>query len=227
MSPNRTQWWRISSLLAFLRANFLTGLVVVAPVGLTIIIVWTVISAIDSRVLPLLPPRFNPNTYINIGWDIPGFGLIIFLIFTVVIGYFTKIIFGRTLLRWIEFLVTKTPIIRTVYNAIKHIAETVISQSDQSFDRACLIEYPRKGIWAIAFFSSYAKGEIKAQSPDDKTMISVFLPTTPNPTSGFLLFLHEDDVIWLNMTVEDAAKLVISAGLVYPKPPVPKEPEGS
>ncbi|MCY4259383.1 MAG: DUF502 domain-containing protein [Rhodobacteraceae bacterium] len=217
MNPNSAQWWRTSSLLASLRANFLTGLVVVAPAGLTIIIVWTVISAIDSRILPLLPPQFNPNTYINIGWEIPGFGLIIFLFFTVIIGYFTKVLLGRTLLRWIEFVVTKTPVIRTVYNAIKHIAETVISQSNQSFDRACLIEYPRQGIWAVAFFSSYAKGEIEERSPDGETIISVFLPTTPNPTSGFLLFVNEDDVVWLNMTVEDAAKLVISAGLVYPK----------
>ncbi len=222
MNPSKTQWWRISSLLGFIRANFLTGLVVVAPAGLTIIIVWTVITAIDSRILPLLPPRFNPNTYIDIGWEIPGFGLIIFVIFTVLIGYFTKIIFGRTLLRWMEFVVTKTPVIRTVYNAIKQIAETVLSQSNQSFDRACLIEYPRRGIWAVAFFSSYAKGEIKARSPDSRTMVSVFLPTTPNPTSGFLLFVHEDDVIWLDMTVEDAAKLVISAGLVYPNSPLPE-----
>ncbi|MEM9787133.1 MAG: DUF502 domain-containing protein, partial [Pseudomonadota bacterium] len=110
----------------------------------------------------------------------------------------------------------RTPVVRSIYNAAKQIAETVFSQRDTSFDKACLVEYPRKGIWAIAFISTNAKGEIDAKLTDGEPIVTVFLPTTPNPTSGFLLFLPQRDVQPLDMTVEDAAKLVISAGLVYP-----------
>ena len=105
---------------------------------------------------------------------------------------------------------------RSIYNAAKQIAETVFSQRETSFDKACLVEYPRKGIWAIAFISTDAKGEINAKLVHGEVIVTVFLPTTPNPTSGFLLFLPRRDIIELEMSVEDAAKLVISAGLVYP-----------
>ena len=204
-----------TGLFASLRANFLTGLVVVAPVGLTAYIIWTAIGVIDSWVLPFIPDRYHPEFYTK--YDIRGFGVVIFLLFTIIIGYFTKGFLGRSLLKSGEVIVARMPVVRTVYNGIKQIAETVITQSNASFDKACLIEYPRKGIWAIAFFSTVAKGELQQHGPVGSNMISVFLPTTPNPTSGFILFIPEEDVIWLQMSVEDAAKLVISAGLVYPK----------
>jgi len=114
--------------------------------------------------------------------------------------------------------------VRSIYNGVKQIAETVFSQRDTSFDKACLIEYPRKGIWAIAFISTNAKGEIRAKTSSGGEIATVFLPTTPNPTSGFLLFLPREDVQVLDMTVEDAAKLVISAGLVYPNTDDPTKP---
>ena len=109
------------------------------------------------------------------------------------------------------------PVIRSVYRGLKQIAEAVVNQSERSFDKVCLIEYPRQGLWAISFYSNDAQGEIKQRSEGGDKIISVFLPTTPNPTSGFLLFVAEEDVIYLDMSVEDAAKLVISAGLVYPQ----------
>ena len=110
----------------------------------------------------------------------------------------------------------RTPIVRSVYSGLKQIAETVFAQTESSFDKACLVEYPRQGIWAIAFISTTAKGEVDARILAHEEVLAVFLPTTPNPTSGFLLFVPRHDVIMLDMSVEDAAKLVISAGLVYP-----------
>lgn len=116
------------------------------------------------------------------------------------------------------------PIVRSVYSGVKQIAETVFVQSERSFEKACLIEYPRKGIWAIGFISTDTKGEVSRKAVTSGGLVSVFVPTTPNPTSGFLLFFPEEDVIELEMSLEDAAKLVISAGLVYPNPKDPSQP---
>ena len=195
------------------RGNFLTGLVIVAPIALTIWLIWSVITFIDAKVVPLVPGMYNPATYL--GNDVPGFGVIIFLLFTAVVGYLTKGLVGRSVLRWGENVVERMPVIGGIYNGIKQIAETILSQSGSSFKQACLIEYPRKGIWAIAFVSTETKGEVLHKLPDE-ALISVFLPTTPNPTSGFLLFVPRSEMIVLDMDVEDAAKLIISAGLVTP-----------
>jgi len=197
-----------------LRASFLTGLVVIAPIALTLWLIWTVAGWVDSWVLPFVPVWLRPDQYI--GLNIRGVGVFVFLIFTIITGWVAKGLIGRSLINWAESLVQGLPVVRSVYNGLKQIAETVFAQSENSFDKACLVEYPRKGIWAVAFISTSAKGEIaeKIRLDDEKT--AIFLPTTPNPTSGFLLFVPSSDVIELDMTVEDAAKLVISAGLVYP-----------
>jgi len=147
---------------------------------------------------------------------VPGLGVVIFLVFTVVMGYFTKGFIGRTLVIWSERIVEAMPVVRSIYNAVKQIADTVLARTAPTFDRACLIEYPRKGMWATAFISTTTRGEIGDRLSDGEELISVFMPTTPNPTSGFLLFVHRREVIELDMTIEDAAKLIISAGLVYP-----------
>lgn len=203
-------------LFGTLRTNFLTGLVIVVPVFLTFYLVWAVIGFIDGWVLPLVPDRYNPQTYVGV--SIRGVGVVIFLIFTVLVGWVTKGLFGRTLVRMGEDLVSRMPVVRSVYNGVKQIIETVLSQTESSFEKACLIEYPRKGLWAIAFVSTRTKGEVLQKTPGEDDMVSVFLPTTPNPTSGFLLFVPRRDVIMLDMSVEDAAKLIISAGLVTPPP---------
>ena len=135
--------------------------------------------------------------------------------FTALVGYLTKNLLGRQLVHLAEDWVERMPVVRSIYNALKQIVETVLSQSQTSFKHACLIEYPRKDLWAIAFVSTETRGEILARTPSE-AMMSVFLPTTPNPTSGFLLFVPKEDVVLLDMTVEEAAKLVISAGLVSP-----------
>ena len=214
---------RRPGLLASLRASFLTGLVVIAPIGLTIYLIWTVVGWIDGFVLPFVPSAWRPEQYIGI--DIRGLGVIFFLIFTILVGWVAKGLIGRSLIAWAESLVDRMPVVRSIYNGLKQIAETVFAQSETNFDKACLVEYPRRGIWAIAFISTSTKGELARRIPREEGLISVFLPTTPNPTSGFLLFVPRSDVIELDMAVEDAAKLVISAGLVYPpsregEPPV-------
>ncbi|MEM7490642.1 MAG: DUF502 domain-containing protein [Pseudomonadota bacterium] len=211
--------------LGRLRNNFLTGLIVIAPIGLTFWLIWSVIGWFDSWVLPFVPFAYRPDIWLlqrfDIDVDIRGIGVAFFLVFTVIVGWLAKGLIGRSILRWAENLVQKTPVIRSVYGGLKQIAETILAQDQTSFEQACLVEYPRRGIWAIAFVSTSAKGEIAARA--DADMVSVFLPTTPNPTSGFLLFVPAADIIELEMSVEDAAKLVISAGLVYPSSQVPDD----
>ena len=222
-------------LFSRLRANFLTGLVVIAPVGLTIWLIWSVVGWIDGFVLPLVPDRYQPDRLLQdwLGFDpsvqinVRGIGVVIFLIFTVIVGWMAKGLIGRSFIAFAESLVERTPVVRSIYSGIKQISETVFAQSERSFEKACVIEYPRKGIWAIGFISTNTKGEIAARGNDGRAMLSIFLPTTPNPTSGFLLFVPEEDVITLDMTVEEAAKLVISAGLVYPNGKDPTEPPSS
>ena len=205
---------RRPGLLASLRASFLTGLVVIAPIGLTIWLIWTMFGWVDGFVLPLIPDQFNPEAYIGI--NLRGLGVIFFLVFTILVGWVAKGLIGRSLIRFAETLVERTPVVRTIYSGIKQIAETVFAQSERSFEKACLVQYPRKGIWAIGFISTQAKGEVLERAETMGGLMSVFVPTTPNPTSGFLLFFPEEDVVELDMSIEDAAKLVISAGLVYP-----------
>ena len=223
-------------LLAGLRSSFLTGLIVITPIGVTIWLIWTLTGWIDSWVLPLIPNAYNPvnliREYTGIEVNIRGFGVVTFILFTLLVGWVAKGLIGRSLILWAESLVLSIPLIRSLYSGLKQIVETVLAQGQQNFDKACLVEYPRRGMWAIAFISTHAKGEIARRHGEDE-MVSIFLPTTPNPTSGFLLFVPKKDAIILDMSVEDAAKLIISAGLVYPneedptRPPKVKVPEAA
>lgn len=186
-------------------------------------LVWTVIGWVDGFVLPFVPSQYQPEELLKaiLGEDvrvnIRGLGVVFFLVFTTFIGWIAKGLLGRTFIRSAENLVNRMPVVRSVYSGVKQIAETVFAQADRSFEKACLIEYPRRGIWAIGFISTAAKGEVSKRAGSGQKMQSIFVPTTPNPTSGFLLFFPAEDVIELDMSVEDAAKLVISAGLVYPE----------
>ncbi|MFT7596137.1 MAG: putative membrane protein [Paracoccaceae bacterium] len=222
-SPFDPEPQRRPGLLARLRSSFLTGLVVIAPVGLTIWLILTVVSWIDGFVLPLVPSTIRPEEYIGI--NLRGVGVIIFLIFTIIVGWIAKGLIGRSMIVFAEGLVDRMPVVRSIYSGIKQISETVFAQSERSFETACLIQYPRKGIWAIGFVSTNAKGEVAARAETSGELVGVFVPTTPNPTSGFLLFFPQEDVIELDMTVEEAAKLVISAGLLYPNGKDPAQVE--
>ena len=228
---------RKHGILSGLRASFLTGLVVIAPVGLTLWLVWTVVGWVDGFVWPLVPDAWHPDSLLNRWLGIPryldvpfnrnpnpdwiavnlrGVGAIVFLIFTILVGWVAKGLIGKSMIRVGESFVERMPVVRSIYSGVKQIAETVFAQSERSFEKACLIEYPRRGIWAIGFISTDAKGEVADRVGTPAGMVSVFVPTTPNPTSGFLLFFPKDDIIELDMSIEDSAKLVISAGLVYP-----------
>ncbi len=163
-----------------LRNNFFTGLVVVAPIGMTLWLIWTVTGHIDSWVLPFIPEKFAPKTYIGI--DLRGIGVIVFLIFTLLVGWMAKGLIGRSLLNMGEDLVGRMPVVRSVYNGLKQLAETVFAQSETSFDKVCLIEYPRKGLWAMAFISTSTKGEVNQKIPVDEQLISVFFSCPPRRT---------------------------------------------
>ena len=208
-------------MLARLRTSFLTGIVVIAPVALTIWLIWSVIGWFDGLVLPFVPDAYRPEKILNtfFGYDlklnIRGVGVVVFLVFATLVGWLAKGLIGRSFIRYAENLVNRMPVVRSFYSGIKQIAETVFAQQERSFEKACMIEYPRKGIWAIGFISTTAKGEIAERNSSNGDMVSVFVPTTPNPTSGFLLFFPKVDIVELDMSIEDAAKLVISAGLVY------------
>lgn len=216
--------------LASLRASFLTGLVVVLPVGLTIYLIWTVIGWIDGWILPLIPAAYQPEAWIKFwfgpeaNYPVRGVGVIVFLFFTILIGWLAKGFIGRSVLRSGERMVDRMPVVRSIYGGIKQIAETFFAQAESKFDKACLVEFPRKGIWAIGFVATRAKGEIKTNIPVEGEIWTVFVATTPNPTSGFLVYVPAKDIIWLDMSLEDAAKLIISAGLVYPNPKDPTQP---
>ncbi|MCP3968783.1 MAG: DUF502 domain-containing protein [Rhodobacteraceae bacterium] len=216
-----------ASRFAGLRNSFLTGLVVIAPIGLTVWLIWTVIGWVDGFVLPFVPLAYQPENILHTLFgieaqlNIRGVGVVVFLVFTIIVGWIAKGLIGRSLIAWGEQLVDRMPVVRSIYNGLKQIAETVFAQTETNFDTACLVEYPRRGIWAIAFISTTAKGEIQERIPRAEQLVSVFLPTTPNPTSGFLLFVPKSDIIELKMSVEECAKLVISAGLVYPSGVVP------
>ena len=209
-------------MLARLRTSFLTGIVVIAPVALTIWLIWSVIGWFDGLVLPFVPDAYRPEKILNtlFGYDlklnIRGVGVVVFLVFATLVGWLAKGLIGRSFIKYAENLVNRMPVVRSFYSGIKQIAETVFAQQERSFEKACMIEYPRKGIWAIGFISTTAKGEIAERNSSNGPMVSVFVPTTPNPTSGFLLFFPKTDIVELEMSIEDAAKLVISAGLVYP-----------
>lgn len=201
--------------MARIRNYFLTGLVVAAPVGITIYITWWFVNLFDSWIKPLVPARYLPDTYLPVA--VPGFGLVVALIGLTLIGAATANLFGRTIVNAGEHLLDRMPVVRSVYKTLKQIFQTVLSQTNTSFRQVGLIEYPRKGLWALVFIATDTAGEVDGAASPGEPMLSVFLPTTPNPTSGFLLFVPKKDVTILKMTVEEGAKMVISAGLVGPK----------
>lgn len=198
-----------------LRTYFLTGFIITAPLVITIYLIWTLIEWVDSWIIPYVPDAYNPDTYFS--FHVPGIGLLIALFIITVVGFLTANFVGKYVVSLGENLVHRMPVVRNLYSGLKQIFQTVLSDQSGSFQKVGLLEYPRKGLWAIVFVATETKGEVdEVLKSKGKETLSIFLPTTPNPTSGFLLFVPKEDVIILKIGVEDAAKLVISAGLVVP-----------
>jgi uncharacterized membrane protein len=208
-----------SSFMARVRKYFFTGLVTAAPIAITIWIVVGLVTWVDSLVKALIPASYDPDLLLP--FKVPGVGVVVAFTLLTLLGFFTANLLGRSLVNFGERIVNRMPFIRSIYGALKQIFETVLASSTPSFHEVVLIEFPRAGAWSIAFVAAPARGEVRevlhtGVDPDDE-MISVYVPTTPNPTSGYLLFARRSECIPLEMTVEEAAKLVISAGIVAPE----------
>lgn len=220
--------------VARLRNHFVTGLVVVGPLAITVYIARGFLDWVDATIKPLIPAAWNPDSYLP--FAVPGFGLLVALIGLTLLGAMTASLVGRTLLSYGEDLVGHLPFVRPVYKTLKQIFETFVSSRDQSFREVGLIEWPRPGVWSLVFVSGPTRAEVAARLSAARPAVAlgdwltVFIPTTPNPTGGYIMFLPRDQVRILDMAVEDAAKFIISGGIVTPEwidsttPPLPLPP---
>ena len=200
--------------MARLRTYFLTGIIVTGPVALTAYIVWWFVDTVDNWIKPLVPASFWPDTYSPI--HVPGIGLVIAVIGLTLLGALTANLVGRTFLNLGELILARLPIVRGLYKSLKQIFQTVFSQSSTSFRKVGLIQIYGKGIWTIVFISTEPRGTVLAALPGDEAYVSVFLPCTPNPTSGFFLYVPVASIIPLAMTPDEAFRTILSAGVVQP-----------
>ncbi len=198
-------------LRSILRNYFLTGLLVIVPISVTCYVIWVLIKAMDS-ILRFVPAKFLPETYIRL--PIPGLGLILVVIIVFAVGVLTRNFVGSKMIHLGEKIVDRIPLARVLYVGVKQLMEALILQKTKAFQKAALIEYPRRGIYAIAFITGESQGEV--QQSTEKKMINVFVPTTPNPTSGFYILIPEDEIKILDMSVEEAFKLIVSGGIISP-----------
>jgi uncharacterized membrane protein len=197
---------------ARLRAYFLAGILITAPVFVTLYIAWAFITFIDDKIVALIPHRYNPEQYLP--FSVPGLGLVALVVGLTLVGALTAGFIGRQFTRLSESVFARMPVIRGIYSATKQVFETVLAQKSQAFREAVLIEYPRKNLWTVAFVTGRPEGEIGKLASED--MLLIYVPTTPNPTSGFLLVVPKRETVPLAMTVEEAIKFVVSTGLVVP-----------
>ena len=197
---------------ATLKRRFLTGLLVVVPLYLTYYIISVLVNFMD-RLLSFLPARFHPDTYLP--FHIPGLGVIFTILFIFIVGVFATNLFGKRMVEIWESLLVRIPLIRSVYSASKQLIEAFFVTNRDGFRRVVLVEYPRKGVFVLGFVTGVTEGEV--QRVTEEKVVNIFLPTTPNPTSGFYILVPEKDTIPLKMSVEDAFKLIISGGMVTPK----------
>lgn len=197
--------------VARLRNYFLTGLLVAGPAAITLYVGWLIVGFIDTQVSALIPTDYNPKTYLP---GVPGVGVAILILFLVLVGWTTASVVGRMAIGFGEGVLNRTPVVRSVYGAVKQIMETILTTNSNAFRQVVLLEYPRRGVWCIGFVSGATTGEV--QNVTARRHVNVFVPTTPNPTSGFLLFVPEEDLHVLEMTIEEGVKMVVSGGLVTP-----------
>ena len=195
----------ISKLFRKISNNFFKGILISAPIIITLYIAWGLIKFFDKKASPLL------GTF---PFEIPGFGLITVFIFFAIIGFITTGLLGRIFSSFIEKVLSKMPVLRNIYSGLKQLFEAILAKKSNSFREVVLLEYPRKGISAMGFLTGETKGEVNRKTKNQ--MVNIFLPTTPNPTSGFLLFVPKKDILRLTMTVEEGIKMIISAGMLTP-----------
>jgi uncharacterized membrane protein len=196
-----------------IRNYFLTGLVVAGPLLVTAWLTWSFINWVDNLVRPFIPPTYRPETYLP--WPIPGTGLVIAFIALTLLGFLTANLVGRTMVGWGESLLSRMPIVRPIYKTMKQIFETLFSKNGSSFRQVALVEFPAPGMWSLVFVSLPPSPDIAAKLPEGDH-VSAFLACTPNPTTGFFFYVLRKDLIVLDITVESAMTLLISAGMVQP-----------
>lgn len=211
--PPRERLWRRIWIMEHLRGYFIAGILVTGPIALTLYLIWAFVNVIDTAVGHILPKEYNPETYLP--FYIPGIGLILAAVGLTLIGAATAGVAGRILLRVSERVLARMPVVRSIYGAVKQIFETVLAKQSNSFREVVLIEWPRRDLWTIGFVTAAVEGEIERRAGGG--VIAVYVPTTPNPTSGYLMFVPRKDAITLDMSVEDAIKYVISTGIVVPE----------
>jgi uncharacterized membrane protein len=197
-----------------IRNYFLTGLVVAGPVAITVWLTWTFVTWVDDLVRPFIPVAYRPETYLP--GKIPGTGLVIAVVALTLLGFLTANLVGRTLVEAGERILDRMPLVRSIYKGLKQVFETLFSQSGSSFRTVGLIEFPSPGMWSLVFLSQPPSQEITSVLPNQDEHVSVFMPCTPNPTTGFFFYVPRSAVIELDIPVEAAAKLIMSAGLIQP-----------
>lgn len=198
-------------MMSALRRYIMAGLLVWLPLGVTILVIKMLVDLMDSTLL-LLPARYQPEQLL--GMHIPGLGVIVAVLVVLSTGIVVANLFGRKLVEGWESLLARIPLVRSVYSAVKQIAETMFSSSGQSFRKVLLVEYPRKGLWTLAFQTGTDIGE--AQQKTEKEVVNIYVPTTPNPTSGFFIMVPKEDVVELDMSVDEGLRMIISMGSVVP-----------
>ena len=196
-----------------IRNYFLTGLVVAGPLAVTAWLIWSIVTWVDNVVRPLIPPQYRPDTYLP--WPVPGTGLVIAIVVLTLLGFLTANLVGRTLVGWGEGLLSRMPIVRPIYKTMKQIFEALFSKTGSSFRTVGLVEFPAPGMWSLVFLSQPPSAEVAGKLPQGDH-VSVFMPCTPNPTTGFFFFVKRKELIELDISVENAMTLLISAGMVQP-----------
>jgi uncharacterized membrane protein len=203
-----------------IRNYFLTGLVVAGPLLVTAWLTWSFINWVDNLVQPFIPPTYRPETYLP--WPIPGTGLVIAFIALTLLGFLTANLVGRTMVGWGESLLSRMPIVRPIYKTMKQIFETLFSKTGSSFRQVALVEFPAPGMWSLVFVSLPPSEDLAAKLPEGDH-VSAFMPCTPNPTTGFFFYVLRKDLVVLDISVESAMTLLISAGMVQPGNDAPKK----
>jgi uncharacterized membrane protein len=204
---------------ARLRNYFLTGLVVAGPLAITGWLISAVVTWVDDTVRPLIPEMYRPETYLP--WKIPGSGLVIALFALTLLGFLTANLVGRTLVQLGDHLIDRMPIVRPIYKTVKQVFQMLFSKSGTSFRKVGLVEFPAPGMWSLVFLSQPPSADVASRLPNGNDQISVFLPCTPNPTTGFFFYVPRKNIIELEIPVEQAATLIMSAGMIQPGAPGP------